>query len=1027
MLQIVKEDYMFRRYSYSRVIGTCIVLLLCIMQVSVAQDFGNIRGRVFDKETGQPLIGANIVVVNTSLGAGSDPNGEFYIHNVPAGEHSVKASYVGYSAVTLKVMVPAGKEAMQMFFLTPATIMGVTVVVTAQAAGQLSAINQQLSSNKIVNVVSEERIQELPDFNAAAAISRLPGISTLQSSGEANKIVIRGLAPQFNAIAISGITLASTGSTQIGVTSIGITSGLYNQDRSVDLSMMSPYMIKSIEVYKSLTPDMNANVLGGFVNMQLREAPSDFHTDLLWQSGYTQKSNTYGNYRAVGSVSGRLFDDKFGAYILANIEQYDRSADNMNAGYTSPSNSKPDTITGYKPVDVTNVTLQRHIETRKRYGANLILDYRLPSGSIKLVNMFSRLNSNSTDYQTILDYYPDNNVNFSYRHGDANTDLAINSLEAVYDFGLFSATLKAANSYSRNNNPNSPLYQFLQTGGSASATDNTIPEDLGHQVHFYGDTSTYLTTINLLSADYKENDQSYNADIKFPFTLHQAVSGFIKVGGEYRYNFRTNNQSTPYISPKGTPGMTNPDINNLIFDSLVTRFPEIQLGNSNRLPGNNFTNTNSDFNSAFLDNRFGQMFWVVDPALLDRITNYLSTNPSFAATTSNGGWFNGIFQQLPNDYKYIEKYYAAYVMAELDLGPDWLIVGGVRYEQTKSLFEAFNMVDLRNVPPNQPYFPVTAYPQNHYILPMVQTKYKVTEFSDVRYSYSQTLARPDYTQLSPHYVINSAYSAVYSGNPKLTPAHSYNHDLEFTIHSSEIGLISLGAFYKTINNFTYYTSYRLYSAPAVIPPGLDSVGVYPLLAQQGGTVSGKATLNTYINSPYKAYIKGIEADFQTSLRYLPYPLDGIVLGINYSHIWSSATYPYIPTRNIPDPSNPRRSIVSLIDSSRGGRLIYQPNDIMNGYIGYDLGGFSGRVSFVYQGNSVSNIGGDPEQDGFTKDYFRIDASARYILPWFPNLQLFLDVNNINQRANMSAQKTIGGFTNEQFYGLTANLGVRYIL
>jgi hypothetical protein len=108
-------------------------------------------------------------------------------------------------------------------------------------------------------------------------------------------------------------------------------------------------------------------------------------------------------------------------------------------------------------------------------------------------------------------------------------------------------------------------------------------------------------------------------------------------------------------------------------------------------------------------------------------------------------------------------------------------------------------------------------------------------------------------------------------------------------------------------------------------------------------------------------------------------------------------------------------------------LIYQPNDILNAYIGYDLGGFSGRVSFLFQGNSVSSVGREPETDGFTKDYFRVDASARYILPWFPKLQLFLDVNNINQRANMSAQQTIGGFTNEQFYGLTANLGVRYIL
>ena len=96
---------------------------------------------------------------------------------------------------------------------------------------------------------------------------------------------------------------------------------------------MSPYMIKTISVYKALTPDLNADAIGGVVNMELREAPPELHADLLWQSGYTAKSKTYSNYRAVGSASTRFFDEKLGVYVLGNIESYDRNADNMNAGY----------------------------------------------------------------------------------------------------------------------------------------------------------------------------------------------------------------------------------------------------------------------------------------------------------------------------------------------------------------------------------------------------------------------------------------------------------------------------------------------------------------------------------------------------------------------------------------------------------------------------------------------------------------------------------------------------------------------
>ena len=77
-------------------------------------------------------------------------------------------------------------------------IEGEIAIVTAQAFGQRAAINQQLASNSVVNIVSAEKIEELPDATAAEAIGRLPGVSLKRSSGEANKVVIRGLSPKYN-------------------------------------------------------------------------------------------------------------------------------------------------------------------------------------------------------------------------------------------------------------------------------------------------------------------------------------------------------------------------------------------------------------------------------------------------------------------------------------------------------------------------------------------------------------------------------------------------------------------------------------------------------------------------------------------------------------------------------------------------------------------------------------------------------------------------------------------------------------
>ncbi|NMB83217.1 MAG: TonB-dependent receptor plug domain-containing protein [Ignavibacteria bacterium] len=233
---------------YKIFITTMVLMILIFSETFYAQS-GSFKGRVFDKDTKEVLVGANVVIQGTSIGAATDLDGNFVIRNIPVGKQIVKISYIGYNPITVDIDIVANRTLEQNFSLQPETIEGQAVIITAQAQGQVSAIQQQLTSNKIANVVSEARIQELPDFNAAQAISRLPGIATLESSGEANKIVIRGLAPQFNQVAVGGISLASTGSTQIGAASQGGTAGTINNDRSVDLSMISPYMLKTISVY----------------------------------------------------------------------------------------------------------------------------------------------------------------------------------------------------------------------------------------------------------------------------------------------------------------------------------------------------------------------------------------------------------------------------------------------------------------------------------------------------------------------------------------------------------------------------------------------------------------------------------------------------------------------------------------------------------------------------------------------------------------------------------------------------------
>jgi outer membrane receptor for ferrienterochelin and colicin len=98
----------------------------------------------------------------------------------------------------------------------------------------LSAINEQLTSNNIVNVVSAEKMKELPDANLAESIGRLPGVSIQRDAGEASKIVVRGLSPKFNRVTVEGVPMVSTS----------------NSDRSIDLSLIGDDLIEERGAFK---------------------------------------------------------------------------------------------------------------------------------------------------------------------------------------------------------------------------------------------------------------------------------------------------------------------------------------------------------------------------------------------------------------------------------------------------------------------------------------------------------------------------------------------------------------------------------------------------------------------------------------------------------------------------------------------------------------------------------------------------------------------------------------------------------
>ncbi|MBE0653981.1 MAG: carboxypeptidase-like regulatory domain-containing protein, partial [Bacteroidales bacterium] len=265
-----------------------------------------ISGKVSDKTTGEPIPGVNIIIHNTTIGTITNLNGEFSLLS-PYDAKFFLVSFIGYEKQEIEIKPPYYYN---ILLNTSAEELG-EVVVTTQAQGQMGARLQQINSLTIKNVISPERLQQNPDANAIEAIGRLPGISVDRSGGEGAGFRLRGLDQSYSTVTINGEPLP------------------------VGLNSISTYALQGVEVYKSLTANLEGNAVAGTVDLTLREAPKGLHYSILAQPGYNALNHDFKNYNIVGQVSNRFLNDKLGVLLMLNADRVNRSVDVMGVGYNT--------------------------------------------------------------------------------------------------------------------------------------------------------------------------------------------------------------------------------------------------------------------------------------------------------------------------------------------------------------------------------------------------------------------------------------------------------------------------------------------------------------------------------------------------------------------------------------------------------------------------------------------------------------------------------------------------------------------
>ncbi len=1029
-----------------RMKGIFLLVTLIILSLSsslysqLGSGRGVIKGKLIDGTNGEALIGANVIIEGTSMGATSNLDGDYTISNVREGTISLVFRYLGYKVITKEVNVAAGQTVVLNMTLEPqATEVG-SVIVTAQARGQMAAINQERASNTFVNIVSADKMKDVPDVNAAESIGRLPGVSLQRSGGEGNQVVVRGLSPQFTIVQVDGVRLTGV-----------------DLDRGVGLSAISSDMLDGIELSKSLTADKDADAIGGVVNLRTRTAQEGFHFGVELTGGYNDLEKTFKDRAINANISNRFWGNRIGLIVGGGTETVTRSNDRFLAEYASDY-GKPDIIdsVSYWTFYTNNATIRHDQTINTRHNGSLVLDFKTDFMTLKFNNSYNQKLSPTVGRKEKYDFATNSlggRSTFTLNEALPDERIQNHSVNALFKFLTTELSLNA--SYSKTTlNKTEDIFAFRNDYGLINPLTTSIPDkerkfnQADNLLDYYAFPSTsensLLWTINRDTLKRKDLTKVLNADWKIPFAINENISGKIKVGFKYSNKERNSDKKRENIDYNNDPVMINNTQtfvdNSLLSNSDIRKSdPSYIVTGEKGLPARNFDDPNYKYGDILNGKYNNTIGWSPDLDKLKTLYNAVWAKKLEKMVLPDG------LESNKDDYEMTENLTAGYIMAEINIGKRIIVLPGIRYERMHTIYNSFNLQE-DEYQPNGIFGvaqPTVVDTFNAYFFPSINTKFQINDKIDIRAAYFMSTSRPDFNLLSPGMVLSAAggVSDINAKNPFLLPSTAHNFEFGTSFYSEKIGLISASVFHKRMTNF-------IYKIPKYDKKAFDSIkndiGVPQTLIEslekprflypRNFLAEKTVNINNYpVNNPYLATLIGFELSWQTNFRYLPGLLSGFVLDLNYTFIRSHITVPYIQPIKVPNPRNPMLpGLDDYLYKSYETNLIDQPNSIVNARLGWDYKGFSSRVSFNFQGKTIDTV--DPVynmKDGYKMDSYRWDLTLKQKI--VKGLSVSVDLMNITALMDKSIYTNYNTTTRQledwpreyQFYGFTAQAGLKY--
>ncbi|MEW6654505.1 MAG: carboxypeptidase-like regulatory domain-containing protein, partial [Bacteroidota bacterium] len=344
-----------------------------------AQAKGVIKGKVVDEKR-LSLAGANVFAKSLGLAGSTDQKGEFIFVNVAEGRHDLRVSYLGYKTISAQVDVAAGKTSVVNIGMKEEDILVDEITVRGERlSGQSRALSQQRANDNITNIISSEQVGRFPDANIGDALKRIPAINVYYDQGEARFANVRGTEPKLNSIMINGERMPSA----------------EGETRAVQLDLVPSDMVKTIEVNKAVTPEMDGDAIGGAINLITRSAPNGMIISGTLGSGYnflSEKPQYIGSF-----VFGQRFmDNKLGIVLSGSYHDHNLGSDNAEGKW------RKDAATG--KVFTTAWDVREYQVRRLRQSVSSAFDYELsPTSKLNLNAIYNHRNDWENRYRLTYD------------------------------------------------------------------------------------------------------------------------------------------------------------------------------------------------------------------------------------------------------------------------------------------------------------------------------------------------------------------------------------------------------------------------------------------------------------------------------------------------------------------------------------------------------------------------------------------------------------------------------------------------